>query len=279
MLELAGEGRCSDGTCFVCAHAAVLWGTKAYNASRRPASVIVSVSDLAWPWQPSPRHPPPTMGGDVTGAISFGLAVSVEELSRLTAMICSGIPGEIQCRPIWAAEGANGFSLSVMSHDVQYSQTFHRTYEGLAVDHAYFRLPEDSRARGFAKRLVRNLVIAYDELGVRHVDIFAGLENGGYTWAKLGARAKDPALQLECLKDRLSKSIEAGRIPRAYEQLIIDELSVASGADLMYRAATLRTEDGGGFDFGKELLVGHSWEGYWDLRDSTLRAHLRETVR
>lgn len=230
-----------------------------------------------WPWQPAPRVPAPELSGDLGGAVAFGLAVSREELEDVTALICSGIPAEVACKAAWKPESVGRFVVEVDTPDVKFRQTFIRTDHSLAVDQDAFYLPDDEQQRGHAKRLMRNLVVLYDRLGVRHASVVANHTIGGYSWAKLGAQPIDPDLQRKTLLGKLESVAQALQLTADELRGARDALASAAPHELMYRAASLARADR--TSIGKALLVGAYWEGFWDLEDPWLRKLLRETIR
>lgn len=247
------------------------------GASQDARRGVRSANDRSWPWKQEPRAPAPTLAGDVEGAIAFGLAADEAGLSLLTSMLCSGLPAEIECKARWLREGTNTCAVFVEQDEFKYHQSFRRTEDGsLRVDQGYFWLREDLRRQGSAKRLVRNLVHVYDQLGIRHVEVFAGLEDGGITWAILGARPKDPDSERELLLERASQLARELRLDEDLHEAIAEIISEASDEELMQRAVRIRLEDG--TRFGELLLDRREWAGFWDLGDEAQRTYLQRTL-
>ena len=244
-------------------------------ASRDSGPTVELAND--WPWAPDPRDPPPKLAGDLQGAIDFGLAADEAELIELTAMICSGIPSDIDCTARWQREGTITCSVSIDTGEVKYHQAFKRTSHGLAVYQGFFWLPEGSRRRGFAKRTARNLVLAYDRLGIRQVDVDAGLVDGGIVWARLGARADDPDGERTRLIQKARRLAQQLSLDEDLADGIEDALNDVSDDDLLSRAVRIQLEDG--TKFGEMLLSGTSWTGCWDLGDEVLRKYLRDVLK
>jgi hypothetical protein len=229
-----------------------------------------------WPWAASPRGAPTGLSGDLPSIIAFELVPTEEELRKLTAMICSGMPDASEITACWSREGTNTLCVSVETPSGKLLQRFVRTSDGVAALHDLFMLTSNHHGRGHARKLMRNLVHAYDELGIRHMSTYANYGNGGYTWAALGARALEPQLQRDLLPELIDVQIRAGRIHADDREGILDLVDEAEDEELMQVIAALVSEDGE--QIGRHILVPHGWEAYWDLADPAVRQYLTDAL-
>ncbi len=229
-----------------------------------------------WPWEEVPRASI-TMTGDIDGVIASGLMNDVGSVHRFTSLLCVGIPEGESCEAIWTVTPPRQIVLDVRSSAGRYAQTFIRQTEGWVVIQNLMVLIERYRGGGHAKRLVRNLAIVYDELGIIYASTVANDVLGGYVWAALGARARDPALQRRAMLEKLEVLALQGQIPREYAEAFISQLSKVDDDDLMQWISQLYIEDGA--DVGRLLLAGHAWEAYWDLNDNKVRDYIRDALQ
>jgi hypothetical protein len=64
-------------------------------------------------------------------------------------------------------------------------------YDGakLIVDHEYLVLPKSSRGQGLGKKVLAAFLEQYQNMDVKEIRVWAGLEDGGAVWAKAGFKA------------------------------------------------------------------------------------------
>ena len=142
--------------------------------------------------------------------------------------------------------------------------------DGRVAQHGYFRLT-DTRNIGTAKHVLRQNIAYYRQLGLSRVEMYAGLDRGGYAWAKYGfAPTPDwwDALR-PVLRDRIG--VPALNIAPADRQAMLDLLESGdprtiwdiadSGMPVSVVSGTL--------PLGKLLLSGTSWKGSLDLNDAS----------
>lgn len=66
------------------------------------------------------------------------------------------------------------------------TRIFTDTADGLVVKHDHLELRPDARGQGFGTEFSKWSEDWYKQNGVKRIDIFAALDDGGYTWAKAG---------------------------------------------------------------------------------------------
>jgi hypothetical protein len=209
-------------------------------------------------------------------AIAFGLCTSRKELRWISAMITSGLP-DGPVRATWVVDGA-ALRLDAEHSEGVFAQTFVRDDAGgLKAIMDVMVLDPKHHKTGNATRLVRNLAILFDRLGVACAETHANWGNGGYTWAILGARPKDADVQRRELRKRLDACVREGSIPAWAKRHVRETIDSTHDDDLMYEVAALELETT--HDIGKVLLGPHSWDAYWDITDEAFRVHLTETLK
>lgn len=70
-----------------------------------------------------------------------------------------------------------------------FKRTFSRLGSILTVNHDYFVLPQIHRGKGIGKKMLGVCLEQYLKMGVQKIYVYAGLEDGGYVWARAGFRA------------------------------------------------------------------------------------------
>lgn len=229
-----------------------------------------------WPWSGQLRLGVCESSGAIDEVVALGLVNDREQLERVSRLLAVCLPDEEPCVARWLLEGRNTACVEITSRLGVYRQSFVRQDDGWVVKQDLMGVDSVHRAKGLAKRLIRNLVVLYDELGIYHASTFADHEVGGYSWARFGARACDPVGQRGQLAERLAELVSDGTIGDEYERPVLQVIHSAADDELMLRVAALATEDG--VPIGRPLLLSHAWEAYWDLRDADLRTYLRRVL-
>lgn len=229
-----------------------------------------------WPWTADPRTAALEVGGDIAGAVGFGLVNSEEELREITAMICAGLPDDAPCHAVWSV-GGDILEMKVVSEVSAIKQTFVRHEQGYAVKQDFLQLHPIYYKRGHARRLARNLLILYDTLGVDQATTTANHIAGSYVWARFGARPKDPEYVRAMLSYQLGVSIRSEQIDESFREGCMEVILHTPEEDLMYEVAMMEGEDGS--SIGEILLLPLSWEAYWDVRCPAFRKFIKEKLQ
>lgn len=226
-----------------------------------------------WPWAANLRTGLVVKGLDL--AVANGLARSVGDAAEVAALLCAGIPDDLQISPAYGPHDG-GFALAVDQKHIKMFQYFHQTDQGLEVEYGAYRLPPDRRGEGNARHMLRNAFLAYERLKAVAVVLHANETIGGYVWAKYGARAQYPQEVREELRHRCSQAVTQARI-KSHDLRVLEPLiSNTSANDAMYDLARLQSDDGR--RIGMEVLLGSSWSAYWDLEDEEQMNHVRSTL-
>jgi SPP1 gp7 family putative phage head morphogenesis protein len=80
---------------------------------------------------------------------------------------------------------AKGSARGVQSIQIERSLMF-TPREGLVANHSFFNINPDLQRRGIGKQFMKNSFGLYEDLGVQKVKMRAGMEVGGYAWARYG---------------------------------------------------------------------------------------------
>ena len=142
--------------------------------------------------------------------------------------------------------------------------------DGRVARHGYFRL-EDTRNIGTAKQVLRANIAYYRRLGLLRVELYAGLDRGGYAWAKYGfAPTQDwwDALR-PVLRSRVGEPML--KIAAADRQAMLELLESADPRtiwDIADSRIPVNVVDGTR-PLGKLLLSGTSWKASLDLNDAS----------
>ena len=69
------------------------------------------------------------------------------------------------------------------------SRIFRYNGAKLIVDHEYLVLPKSSRGQGLGEKVLAAFLEQYQNMNVKEIRVWAGLEDGGAVWAKVGFKA------------------------------------------------------------------------------------------
>lgn len=125
------------------------------------------------------------------------------------------------------------------------------------VEHSYFEIEKKLQGSGISKKIFRDFVQEYEKAGIDEISVYANIDVGGYTWAKYGFKSSS-LITVGLIIDR-------GYTKKLFDDAEYDKLKEwykkekAKGKiDMRYLANK---------SYGKELLLGSSWEGVIDLKD------------
>lgn len=127
----------------------------------------------------------------------------------------------------------------------------------------------------------------YRQLGLSHVDVNAGLDRGGYAWARYGfvpsqeswdvlraalrARVNEPSLDLAPAERRALLDLLGNSEPRTIWTIADNRTpAVINGQPLMFRGKPV--------PLGNHLLSGTNWSGSLDLNDASVMRRFYDYV-
>lgn len=179
------------------------------------------------------------------------------------------------------AASQHGFSGVVLDENGRQVGSFSREVRSDSVYHALFQIQGRARSTGFGTKFIEASFDAYASQGIKHVDVSAGLDAGGYQWAKMGfefkdrdkVRAAQDAVSYNRIK--LRAAVQAGHIPQALldeflRQLESGMLTSPSQIAAWGRNTTWtdrRADKEHTLWLGKEALLGAGWSGRKKLTD------------
>lgn len=127
----------------------------------------------------------------------------------------------------------------------------------LIVKHEFFVLPKSARNKGISKQVYRSCIQQYVNMGIQKIRIFAGLQEGGYIWAKtffVAAHREEMAFILNVSRTKLTQ--------RQFQAI-----------ERIYNNYYTKNPDGNAFPikkwaelpFMESILKGSQWNGVIDL--------------
>lgn len=212
------------------------------------------------------------------------------------------VEGDVSALPRLGPAGSDTLELNgaIVAEDGtvlgQFRRNFFRDPDGtLRVEHDLFFLEKGEQGAGVAKRLMANMELEYERMGVAKVELLANLDVGGYAWARYGFVPTQDAWNI--MRSRILRQIEnllnkGVRIsddtlsainlalrtedPRAIWQIadLTEDITVRFARPVEGTLKTI-TETR---SIGKQLLLGQSWEGELALSDDLAMARFRAYV-
>lgn len=152
--------------------------------------------------------------------------------------------------------------------------------DGPSVHHSFFWLLHEFQDAGLAKRIFVNSLKLYEHLGVERITLTAGLEVGGYAWARYGFKP-DSKKSLRELYDKVRENLGRLDISTRSRDLVSrlmrsdDPKTVWALSDLDMMVTDYWGER---MKLGKALLLGTTWDGELDLKDEESRVRFQQYV-
>lgn len=183
-----------------------------------------------------------------------------------------------------------GYAGRVLNEDGRRVGGFDREFQQGAdgriasVYHSTFSIDHNYRSRGLGGPLVQEMFDAYKAAGLSHVKVSAGLDVGGYMWAKMGfsfaneddkrsvpqewARTALPHIRAVAESNGVSGDL-IDEFKRALEDGLLDQPWKIARFGSKTPWTIRRSISGGSVEermwLGKALLLGRSWNGRKDL--------------
>ncbi len=146
-------------------------------------------------------------------------------------------------------------SLYIQSKDIQITREFSENTG--VMEHAYFEITDpNARGKGVSKAIHRALMPIYEKLGVKRLDVYAALDNGGYTWAQYGFR-----ITRFSVPHLIDYQMHEKYQPQA--RALVKDYFEAHPDAKFFPMRIMSSQP-----WGKEALTGTSWYGYLDFTDS-----------
>lgn len=171
-----------------------------------------------------------------------------------------GLPNEIMSGFTMSInQDSNVFQMSTRTDVFKQDRTFN--FRGMAMGHDYQALPDRYQGHGWGKVIFSNQLDLYDHLGMKKVDVHAGLSGGGYAWARFGFVPDQVSWDhlRNNARSRLDNITAADTKAQARFILSIQDPKA------IWVLASLK--DRNNESVGKQLLRGQKWSGSLNLND------------
>ena len=194
-------------------------------------------------------------GGIKTGKVDFTSATkfSAQELETFKDAVFNQLSViGIDTSKVNLRVTDDGFTIYNDDNSIYIDRQF--TDGGKKVYHAHFEITDSAKqGMGTAKKIIRASMPLYEKIGAERIELFASLDNGGYTWARMGFHASHgQALSaISGIKDKTAR--EAGY--RAF-----DSYYKSHDISDSFPMAKLANNP----KIGKHL-AGTDWDGHLDL--------------
>lgn len=220
-----------------------------------PSTVGAGLADsLAATWNAhvgmTPRQFADRLQGTLPSTSQATFAISAEKKPNAFSWLMNG----------YAADGS-------LDYRIQRSVDF---ADGV-VHHGYFKLAKSKQGQGTARKLMRESIGMYQSWGIKEVITEAGLDAGGYTWARFGfipsqadwdhLRSNNPGQ----LQRRLKVMLQENGITQTTFDAVTKLLNDPDPRTL-WDVADLSARVGNG-TLGSVLLSGTSWFGKLSLTE------------
>lgn len=129
-------------------------------------------------------------------------------------------------------------------------------------------LGAEDQGAGIAKRYMRELVTLARDLGLKSVSLTAGMEVGGYAWAKYGFKPDWQSwkyLKKDIQNFMSKKELFDGVSPETMK--VFDAIMKSDDSSYIFLLSDLAEKVKTGIPFGKAALLGRMWHGYLHLED------------
>lgn len=142
----------------------------------------------------------------------------------------------------------------IYDHHGEYVGHFQRTlhFDDLRIHHDLMTIREDKQRGGFGTRVYQNQEKHYERAGIQMVDMTAGLDRGGYAWARMGfdfANRRERDMIIKDLQDTWYRRYNADmptRLRRALKHAWNIAMVVGPDHALL----------------GKYIMMGSDWQAY-----------------
>ena len=134
--------------------------------------------------------------------------------------------------------------------------------------HQSLELMPDAQGKGLAKEILANQIELYQKIGLDRVSLTAGLDRGGYAWAKYGF-LPTPGYWAS-LRGDLQRSLmqlsNHGKITKQQFDAV-QPLLQSEDPHSMWAISDVTSPTADGRPLGKQLLSGTGWSGQLNLKD------------
>lgn len=203
--------------------------------------------------------------------------------ANLASQIVEDIPGRLSVawKPIKVYGDLPALHMQVTRGDglnVEYYFVRQRSGD-LVIEHHKVEVPHESQGQDLAKYLMESSYRVYDGMGVKRVDLYANLDQGGYAWARFGFKDNNP----QRTADRLHTILTTPQQATIEKQM--PKLTAAEREDLVAKVAKYKNDPRlpwyiagstleNGTKVGQAMLNLAGWSASMDMNDKEARARL-----
>ncbi len=177
----------------------------------------------------------------------------------------------------------SGFKVSVDCRTPYLEMRRNFNYQKMSVYHALFKVDADKQGTGVGKKMLSALYKQYKAAGLKKIDVSANIDVGGYAWARYGFTA--PKNQAESMLRNFRTGNTSPKVPgktiTSRQQAKATEIfrdfyrnnpdSKRFPMNLFASIGSNNPSKGG--VAGKIAMLGRSWDGSIDLRDTEQRTY------
>lgn len=149
------------------------------------------------------------------------------------------------------------------------------------VHHSLLELDADVQGRGIAKDLLANSLRLYDLAGIGSIHLTAGLDVGGYAWAKYGF-LPSPGRATRDLFSRIGGRLASLDGVSETSRQVVQRLLQSEDPKALWTISDLdgvtAMRQGRRMPLGKALLLGTTWKGVMHLDNPNARARFNNYI-
>ena len=145
---------------------------------------------------------------------------------------------------------------------VTVARSFYHNGKDLGVYHNMFAIKEELQGRGTSRAVLGAFLEQYENMGVKEIALQANLEVGAYAWAQYGFKTMKQDVDYI-----ISRAADNSVLPKSAlddARRIVDDFYKHHSETEMFPMKYLSSQA-----YGKDLLMGESWQGQLDLTDKS----------
>lgn len=145
---------------------------------------------------------------------------------------------------------------------VTVARSFYHNGKDLGVYHNMFAIKEELQGRGTSRAVLGAFLEQYENMGVKEIALQANLEVGAYAWAQYGFKTMKQEVDYI-----ISSAADNSVLPKSAlddARRIVDDFYKHHSETEMFPMKYLSSQA-----YGKDLLMGESWQGQLDLTDKS----------
>lgn len=145
---------------------------------------------------------------------------------------------------------------------VTVARSFYHNGKDLGVYHNMFAIKEELQGRGTSRAVLGAFLEQYENMGVKEIALQANLKVGAYAWAQYGFKTMKQDVDYI-----ISRAADNSVLPKSAlddARRIVDDFYKHHSETEMFPMKYLSSQA-----YGKDLLMGESWQGQLDLTDKS----------